>query len=94
VKRLLAACAVAALALAALDAFYLHAARPLENRLLDAFVRWHAARLAPDPAIVIIDIDEKSLAGMQDAAGRFPWPRDTFTCNRPAIGKEDLGGRR
>ena len=77
-KRLFAAFAAAALALAALEVFLAHGLQPLEHRLLDAFVRWHAARLAPDPAIVIIDIDEKSLAQMQDAAGRFPWPRVVY----------------
>ena len=49
--------------------------QPLENRLLDAFVRAHAARLAPDPQIVLVDIDEKSLAAMEPLAGRWPWPR-------------------
>ena len=77
-RRLVAGCALAALALAALEAFQLHALLPLENRLLDGFVRWHAARLAPDPAIVIVDIDEKSLAAMQKDAGRFPWPREVY----------------
>ena len=77
-KRLLAGFALAALALGALEIFSLHALQPLENRLLDAFVREHAARLAPDPGIVIVDIDEKSLAAMQKDAGRFPWPREVF----------------
>jgi adenylate cyclase len=78
VKPLFAALAAAALAFAALEILYIDAARPLENRLLDAFVRQHAARLAPDPDIVIVDIDERSLAKMQDAAGRFPWPRVVY----------------
>jgi adenylate cyclase len=78
VKRLAAALAAAALAAAALEILVLHAAQPLEHRLLDVFVKWHAARLAPDPDIVIVDIDERSLAKMQDAAGRFPWPRVVY----------------
>ncbi len=76
--RLAAAFAAAALGLAALEGFYLHATQPLEHRLLDAFVRWHAARHAPDPGVVIVDIDEKSLAKMQEPAGRFPWPRVVY----------------
>ena len=48
---------------------------PLENRLSDFFVRTHARGLAPDPDIVIVDIDEASLARMQEAAGKWPWPR-------------------
>ncbi len=74
-NRRLAGFAAAALVLAALEIFRFHALLPLENRLLDAFVRWHAARLAPDPDLVIVDIDESSLARMEHDAGRWPWPR-------------------
>jgi adenylate cyclase len=49
--------------------------RALENRLLDSYVRTQAAFLAPDPDIVLVDIDEKSLAAMEKEAGRWPWPR-------------------
>jgi adenylate cyclase len=74
----LAAFAAAALGTAALEIFVLRAALPLENRLLDAFVAWHARRLAPDPGVVIVDIDESSLARMEPEAGRFPWPREVY----------------
>jgi adenylate cyclase len=74
-KRPLAVFALAALAAAALEIFALRLLAPLENRLLDAFVRAHAARLEPDPEFVVVDIDEKSLARMQDIAGSWPWPR-------------------
>ena len=60
---------------AALELFSLGLFAPLEHRLLDVFVRSQAARLTPDPDIVLVDIDEKSLANMQDLAGRWPWPR-------------------
>jgi adenylate cyclase len=78
VKRLLAGFAAAAALLAALEIFLARALEPLENRLLDAFTRWHAAQLAPDPGVVLVDIDEKSLAAMQPEAGRFPWPREVY----------------
>jgi len=78
VRRLLAGFAVAALALAALEIFLAQALQPLDNRLLDSFTRWHAARLAPDPDVVLVDVDEKSLAAMQAEAGRFPWPREVY----------------
>jgi adenylate cyclase len=78
VKRLLAGFAAAALLLVAFEIFVARSLEPLENRLLDAFMRWHAARLAPDPDIVLVDIDEKSLAAMQPEAGRFPWPREVY----------------
>jgi adenylate cyclase len=73
--RLLALLGALTLAAAALEVFELRLLAPLENRLLDAFVRAHAVRLAPDPDLVIVDIDEKSLATMQDVAGSWPWPR-------------------
>jgi len=64
---------IALLAMAELSA--LHLLLPLENRVSDFFVRTHALTLEADPDIVIIDIDEKSLASMADAAGSWPWPR-------------------
>jgi len=67
--------AAAVLVAAALELFALRLFGPLEYRLLDVFVRSHAARLAPDPDIVLVDIDERSLAKMQEIAGRWPWPR-------------------
>ena len=61
--------------LAVLELLLVHAFSPLENRLSDAFVRMQAAQLSPDPDIVIVDIDDASLAQMEDEAGRWPWPR-------------------
>jgi adenylate cyclase len=53
----------------------LHALSGPENRLMDALVRIQARDLAPDPDIVIVDIDESSFARMQEVAGKWPWPR-------------------
>jgi adenylate cyclase len=77
VKRGLALLAAATLAALLGEIFALRALEPLENRLLDRFVRGQAERLAPDPDIVIIDIDEKSLAVMEKEkeVGRWPWSR-------------------
>jgi adenylate cyclase len=61
--------------LAALELGWLHAFQPLENRLSDFFVRVQAQDLQPDPQIVIVDIDDASLARMQEVAGSWPWPR-------------------
>ena len=74
-NRSLAWMALAIAAAAALEIFQLRLLAPLENRLLDRFVRAQASRLAPDPDIVLVDIDEKSLAVMEKEAGRWPWPR-------------------
>lgn len=63
------------LMLAFLELTWLHALSPLENRLSDWFVRHQAQGLVPDKDIVIVDIDDTSLARMQDTAGSWPWPR-------------------
>ena len=77
-NRTLAALAIAVLALFALESAQLHFLGGLENRLLDGFVKRQAAKLAPDPDIVLVEIDEKSLTKMQEEAGRFPWPREVY----------------
>jgi adenylate cyclase len=71
-KSLLPWLALAVAALAAVEIFHL---RLMHHLLLDAMVRAQAARLAPDPEVVLVDIDEKSLAVMEKEAGRWPWPR-------------------
>jgi len=63
------------LLLALLELTSLHALQTLENRLSDFFIRTYAATLAPDPDIVIVNIDDASLAKMEDIAGNWPWPR-------------------
>ncbi len=67
--------AIAALALALAELTGLHVLSSAENRLMDALVRVQSRGLAPDPDIVIVDIDESSLARMQEPAGKWPWPR-------------------
>ena len=63
------------LLLATIEMTGLHALQSLENRLSDFFVRQQVQGLQPDPEIVIVDIDDASLARMQDVAGNWPWPR-------------------
>ena len=70
--------AAAVLAGLALELGVLHWMTPLENRLLDTFVKRHAAALSPDPDIVLVNIDEKSLASMEKEAGRWPWSRAVY----------------
>jgi adenylate cyclase len=67
--------ALAFLAAAAAEIFSLHRLQALENRLSDAFVREVALSRQADPDIVVVDIDEKSLARMADSVGSYPWPR-------------------
>lgn len=61
--------------LAFLEMSWLHVLNPLENRLSDWFVQQQARGLTPDADIVMVDIDDASLARMQDTAGSWPWPR-------------------
>jgi adenylate cyclase len=61
--------------LALVELTWLHAFAPLENRLSDRFVRQQAQSLTPDADIIIVDINDTSLARMQDTAGSWPWPR-------------------
>ncbi len=58
-----------------LNGLWLNAFSTPDNRLSDVFVRSVASSLQPDPDIVIVDIDEASIAAMQDVAGSWPWPR-------------------
>jgi adenylate cyclase len=62
VRRSLPLLAAAVVAALALELAVLQWMKPLENRLLDSFVKRHAAALAPDPDVVLVSIDEKSLA--------------------------------
>ncbi len=50
----------------------------LDQRLIDSAVRQHAALQQPDADIVVVDIDESSLARLQDEAGSWPWPRAVY----------------
>jgi adenylate cyclase len=73
-KTLLRITALFAL-LAIVETGWLHVLQPLEDRLSDFFVRLQAQPLQPDTDIVIVDIDDASLARMQEVAGNWPWPR-------------------
>ncbi len=61
--------------LAVTELIWLHTLQPLENRLSDLFVRQQALHTSADPDIIIVDVDDSSLARMQDIAGNWPWPR-------------------
>ena len=61
-----------------LDVFVLKLTGGLANSTFDAMVRARVVVAAPDPRVVIIDIDEASLARMGPEFGRWPWPRDTL----------------
>ncbi len=63
---------------ALLDALVFKVASGLGNSTYDAMIRARVVVAAPDPRVVIVDIDEASLARMAPEFGRWPWPRDTL----------------
>ncbi|NEX62931.1 adenylate/guanylate cyclase domain-containing protein [Noviherbaspirillum galbum] len=70
---------VLALAFAAALAGELFGARLLatiEARTADIYLQRHAGNYSADPSIVIIDIDDASMRGMQKIAGLWSWPRE------------------
>lgn len=69
---------IALLAAALIDLGWLGLLAPAERGLSDAMIRWQAPSRAPDRDIVIVDIDERSLAAMSERVGRFPWPRSVY----------------
>ncbi len=63
---------------ALLDTAFLHITSEMRTAAFDAMVRYRLAPAQPDPDIVIVDIDEKSLAAMSNEYGRWPWPRQVL----------------
>ena len=61
-----------------LDVFILRLSGGLTKSSYDLMVRARVFTAAPDPRIVIVDIDEASLLRMSREFGRWPWPRDTL----------------
>ncbi|MCC7114188.1 MAG: adenylate/guanylate cyclase domain-containing protein [Burkholderiales bacterium] len=78
-SRSLAAIAIVVAAAAVVDR---HAGPGISVRadraLGDALIRRAAHAWPADPSIVIVDIDDRSLAAMADRVGRFPWPRSVY----------------
>jgi adenylate cyclase len=62
-------------AVALVETLWLNSLTGLDHRLGDALVRRHAATLAPDPEVILVAIDERSLEAMAAEHGRYPWPR-------------------
>lgn len=60
------------------DAAFLHLTTEMKQVGFDMMVRYRFVVPEPDPDIVIIDIDESSLAAMAKEYGRWPWPRQVM----------------
>jgi adenylate cyclase len=67
--------AIAFTVFVALDATVLHFTAQMRQGTFDAMVRYRVIVPKPDPNIVIVDINEASLAAMGHEYGRWPWPR-------------------
>ncbi len=74
---------------AVLDLFALRLSSGLANSTYDTMVRARFYAAAPDPRVVIVDIDEASLAHMAKEFGRWPWPRDTLATALDFIEKQN-----
>lgn len=55
-----------------------HLVRGMQNSTFDWLLRHRVNYKAPDRDIVIIDVDDASLATLADRYGRWPWPRDSM----------------
>jgi len=65
-------------ALALLDAFTINYVVGMRQKAFDTMVRNRLVVAPPAADIVIVDIDEKSLAALAGDYGRWPWPRQVL----------------
>ena len=63
---------------AVLDTMQLHMISGMRQEAFDAMVRYRVIVPKPDSDIVIVDINEASLAAMAKDYGRWPWPRQVL----------------
>jgi adenylate cyclase len=60
------------------DITFLHFTANMKQGAFDMMVRYRLVVPKPDRAIVIVDINEASLAAMAKEYGRWPWPRQVL----------------
>lgn len=60
------------------DATFLHVGSNMRQTAFDLMMKWRVVVPKPDPEIVIVDINEASLAAMAKDYGRWPWPRQVL----------------
>jgi CHASE2 domain-containing sensor protein len=60
------------------DALTLRAVVDMRQRTYDLMIRYRIFKPEPDPRIVIVDVNEASLAAMAKDYGRWPWPRQVL----------------
>lgn len=64
--------------LALADTVFLHVTENMRQTTFDMMMRYRIVVARPDPDIVIVDINEASLAAMAGDYGRWPWPRQVL----------------
>jgi adenylate cyclase len=64
--------------LALADTAFLHVTANMRQAAFDSMMRYRIMVSKPDPDIVIVDINEASLAAMANDYGRWPWPRQVL----------------
>lgn len=77
-KRVVAVAACVFCTWVLLDVFVLRFTSGVSRPTYDLMVRSRLLVAAPDPRILVIDVDEASLKRMAPEFGRWPWPRDTL----------------
>ncbi len=60
------------------DASVFHVGANMKQKAFDFVVKHRIVTPKPDPDIVIVDINEASLAALAPEYGRWPWPRQVF----------------
>jgi CHASE2 domain-containing sensor protein len=60
------------------DVAFLHVGSNMRQAAFDLMIRLRVVVPKPDPEIVIVDINEASLAAMAQDYGRWPWPRQVL----------------
>jgi CHASE2 domain-containing sensor protein len=60
------------------DASVFHVGANMKQKAFDFVVKHRVITPKPDPDIVIVDINEASLAALAPDYGRWPWPRQVF----------------
>ncbi len=61
-----------------LDSGWFGIGERLELAVGDRLLAWHAQGRVPDPDLLIVTIDERSIDALSSEFGRFPWPRSAY----------------
>ena len=58
----------------------------------DLAIKYRLSSPVPDPEVLILDIDERSLAAMAEEYGRWPWPREVHAEALARLEEEGVQG--